>query len=227
MSENLFSMRHIGVAIALFSSSFLPSAQAGTITAATGFAGSPGLGTVSVPIFFTLNPANDNQTGGGAADNNIAVPFKVFDNNGYIDIEFTVTPDNGVTEYRVTESVDNNTGTLWSSYDMILGYGVGAAFVPATAGDGLDFDFNTFDTAPNSTAFTSVANGEKTLVYSGGVQGSGAQTYQFRIDVPNIQGAGGLGRFTLRQLPTQVPEPGTIALAGMALAGLALGRLRK
>jgi hypothetical protein len=201
--------------------------NAGTITAASGFAGSLGLGTVSVPIFFTLNPANDNQAGGGAADNNIAVPFKVFDNNGYIDIEFTVTPDNGVTEYRVTESVDNNTGTLWSQYDMILGYGVGAGFVPATAGDGLDFDFNTFDTPATSSAFTFVANAEKTLVFSGGVQGSGAQTYEFRIDVPNIQAAGGLGRFTLRQVPTQVPEPATLALAGLALVGLAIGRLRK
>jgi len=146
MSINTFALRHLCVAIVLSSSSFLAAAHAGTITAASGFAGSPGLGTVSVPIFFTLNPANDNQVGGGGADNNVAVPFKVFDNNGYIDIEFTVTPDNGVTEYRVTESVDNNTGTLWSQYDMILGYGVGAGFVPATAGDGLDFDFNSFET---------------------------------------------------------------------------------
>ena len=46
----------------------------------------------------------------GVLDNNIFVPIKRFDHNGYIDIEFHVAPSGGVTEYQVFESVDNNTG---------------------------------------------------------------------------------------------------------------------
>jgi hypothetical protein len=73
--------------------------------------GSPGLGTVSVPAIVTVNPNNDNVPAAGVGDNNIFVPIKRFDHNGNIDIEFHVAPSQGVTEYSVFESVDNNTGS--------------------------------------------------------------------------------------------------------------------
>src|SRR5687768_9375679 len=60
----------------------------------------PGLGVGSAPIVSTLTLDNDNQVGGGPADNNIDVNLKRFDFNDYIDFEFTVRPTNGTTEYR-------------------------------------------------------------------------------------------------------------------------------
>ena len=192
--------------------------SAGTISGVTMFglqAGTgPALGTVAVPGIVTVDVNNDNQTGGGLQDNNITVPVKRFDKPGYIDIEFLVSPSSGVTEYSVLEFVDNNTGTDWSSYRMFLGFGVGPAFVLSSAGDGLDFDFNTFDPAPTSAAFPLVALGEDSLDFFGGVHSTGAQPYTIRIDVPDLS----QGKFTLRQVPI-VPEPASSALAALAAVG--------
>jgi hypothetical protein len=196
--------------------------DAGTITGVTMFglqAGTgPGLGTVAVPGIVTVDVNNDNQTGGGANDNNITVPVKRFDSPGYIDIEFLVTPSSGVTEYRVDEFVDNNTGSNWVNYRLVLGFGVGPAFVQSGAGDGLDFDDNTFDPAPTAGSFTNVTLGEDVLTFFGGVHGTGAQPYDVRIDVPDVS----QGAFTLRQVPI-VPEPATILLTALAAVGCVIG----
>jgi len=177
----------------------------------------PGMGTVDVPVILTPNGNNDNQLGGGINDNNIIVPIKLFNNIGYIDILFNVSNSGGSTEYKVFESVDNNTLIPWSSYTMQLGFGTGLAFNNVGgSGDGLDFDFPNFDLFPTSSLFTSVVATEDMLVYSGGIQSTGAGTYQFRIDVPD-----GITQFTLRQTPVAVPEPGSFCLLG-ALASLGL-----
>jgi hypothetical protein len=184
----------------------------------------PGLGSVSVPVIWTQNIDNDNQTGGGFLDNNITVPIKRFDNTGDIDIVFNVTPTNGVTEYKVFESVDNNTGINWAKYTMTLGFGVGASFTPSLPGDGLDFDAPTYDTPPVSSAFANVATAnEDVLVFSNGTHGSGSETYQFRIDVPNLRDVAGATAplsFTLRQTPIAIPEPGSCLLLLCALSCL-------
>jgi hypothetical protein len=166
-----------------------------------------------------LAPSNDN----GVVENNVTIIGKRFDANGYIDIEFTVAASTGVTEYLVTEFVDNNTGLDWSNYTMELGFGTGGQFALSGAGDGLDFDAPLFDSAPTSTAFGSVTLGEDVLAFSGGTHGSGQQTYTFRIDVPNFADS---ATFTLRQTPTPVPEPATLALAGVALIGALCVRRR-
>ncbi|MBN1853375.1 MAG: PEP-CTERM sorting domain-containing protein, partial [Pirellulales bacterium] len=168
-----------------------------------------------------------NQPSVPPADNNITVPVKRFDNVGSIDIQFAVVPDNGVTEYSVFESIDNNTGIDWSSYIMELGfYDANKNFVPSVLGDGLDFDLPTLDLPPVSTAFVNVAvPNEDQLVFSGGVHSTGAEIYQIRIDVPsNLEPTGvALGSFVLRQAVVPVPEPGTLAMA--ALIGLALSAI--
>ncbi|MBN1854918.1 MAG: hypothetical protein JW829_19445, partial [Pirellulales bacterium] len=121
--------------VVLFAMSVAPAVLAGTIPPVPGGVISisgPGLGNVAVPVILTPSPANDNQPSVPPADNNITVPVKRFDNVGYIDIEFAVVPDNGVTEYYVFESVDNNTGIDWSSYVMELGfYDANKNFVPS------------------------------------------------------------------------------------------------
>ncbi len=206
----------VAVAMALTAT----QAVGGIITGAQSATG-PGLGLVSVPVINSFSPNNDNA---GANSNNIAVAVKRFDNPGYIDIEFNFSNSLGVSEYEVFEAVDNNTGTPWSSYQMQLGYGVGASFVPSASGDGLDFDDPNLDPAPTTTAFSSVNAAEDVLLFSGGLHSSGLQTYRFRIDVPDaVQGRLG-DSFTLRQIPTPVPEPSALILALSAVAGRLLRR---
>jgi hypothetical protein len=181
----------------------------------------PGLGIASVPIVSTLSIDNDNQPGGPGLDNNIDVNLKRFDFNDYIDMEFTVLPSNGTTEYRVVEFVDNNTGVPWSGYRLQLGFGTGPGFIPASAFPvALDFDAPLYDFPPASTAMVISTTSPDELVFSG-FHGSAAEQYSFRIDVPNLPtGIPGIGgAFTLRQTPIPIPEPSAFALVAAALIG--------
>src|SRR4051812_13987784 len=191
-------------------------ASAGVITGVTMFgpnAGTgPGLGTVAVPVVNTFSPNNDNTNPNLPNDNNIVVPIKRFDNIGPIDIEFLVQPSAGTTEYFVFESVDNNTGVPWNTYHMILGHGTGAGFMPSLSGDGLDFDDPNYHPPPIASAMPVVNISEDHLVFNGGIHGAGAESYRFRIDVPNFPLGPG---FTIRQFPVAVPEPATFALLGV------------
>ena len=185
----------------------------------------PGMGSVEVPVILTLSSDNGNQTGGGPTDNNMIVPVKRFDNAGYIDIVFHVTPTNGVTEYKVFESVDNNTLTNWSSYLMELGFGSGAGFISSTPGDGLGFGAPNYAPPLASSAFSTIVKSEDLLAFTNGTQGTGSETYQFRIDVPNL--SGDHTTFTLRQIPVPVPEPSSCLLLLCALTCIWFYRKRR
>lgn len=183
------------------------SAPAGQINSSPApMASGPGLGFGNVVALATTNPNNDDSPG-ALPDNNIMVPVERFDSSGYIDISFTVTPTAGVTEYQVSGTVDNNTGSNWNAYNILLGFGIGAGFTQVGGiGDGLDFD--TGPPGGNSTPPTSMVMpivtrpNEDSLLFSGGTQDSSAQTYQFRIDVPDLLSRN--GTFTLRQQPIAV-----------------------
>lgn len=199
------------------------TADAGTITG-TSFAGGPG-GTASAPVIVSVSEGNDNQPGGPGGDNNVLVPLKVFTSADVIDIEFEVRDSNpaGVTEYRVVESVDNDTGIDWTGYRMQLGFGTGSAFTASASGDGLDFDAPDYDPAPahTSSAFPSVTVTENMLTFNSGIQSSGAQSYTVRIDVPD-----GIDLFTLRQFPMAIPEPASATLLMGAVACALIRRRR-
>lgn len=210
---------------------FLAACAAVLILCAYTFAGTidpnptvsgPGLGMVSVPVVSTGTANNDNFPTDNQNDNNIVVPLKQFANNDYIDIVFTVTNSGGITEYRVAESIDNDTGVNWSRYHMQLGYNTGIDFVMSGANDGLDFDAPFFDSPPDSTSFSNVSLGTDELIFSGGIQGTALELFNIRIDVPDLNGT-----FTLRQFPVPVPEPSTVfmlAAGCLGLSGLAKRR---
>jgi hypothetical protein len=187
---------------------FVASAPGGQINSTpVPTASGPGLGFFSMANIATTNPNNDDSPG-ALPDNNTVIPLIRFDSPGYIDILFTVTPTAGVTEYQVSESVDNNTALTWNAYNLLLGFGTGAGFTQAGgSSDGLDFDTgppggNT--TPPTSMTMPTITRpNEDTLVFSGGTQGSSAQLYQFRIDVPDLISHN--GTFTLRQQPVALP----------------------
>jgi hypothetical protein len=205
--------------------------SAGVISSGTPILTSPGLGVVTIPLILTTTPNNDN-TADANANNNITIATKAFEHNDYIDIAFVVTPTapfsnpGGTTEYRVVETVDNATGTDWSNYTMQIGFGTGANFVVGPNNDGLDFDTGALgnDPPPTSNGLPVVARpNEDTLFFSGGIHGAIQRTYEFRIDIPNIAGDS-VYTFTLRQFPTPVPEPASVALAAMTLMGFVASR---
>jgi hypothetical protein len=201
---------------------FTPAVSAGTIAATPApIASGPGLGLIIVPAIITANPSNDNQIGGEpATDNNLVIPLKRFDHNDYIDLVFFVNGSTATTEYKVTEFVDDNSGVNWSKYTMQLGFGTGTGFQLAGVNGGLDFDAPGYDAPPTSGVMPTVALSPVQLVFSGGVQSTGASPYTFRLDVPN-----GIESFTLRQIPTPVvPEPGTMVLVGLAFSAVAACR---
>ena len=203
-------------------------ARAGTITA-PGRTVLPGTSTGQIGPFGS-NPAPNND--GSSAPSPNLISYQVFANSsGRIEVEFMVANSGGVTEYRVGQVLFNLTGQSWAGYQFELGYGVGADFVRSTAADGLGFDLDSPAPAAGSPAFATVAQGQDTLAFSGGlVAGAGPLPMGFTINVPDGLAAwnpSGENRFTLVQLPVlaAVPEPATALLLALGLA--LVGRRRR
>ncbi len=176
------------------------SARAGVISSFGGAVG-PGLGSVSFNSVGTPNPGNDDFV--GASPNWISIDEKAFSTTEYIDMVFHVD-DIGVptTEYVLTEAVFNGTSDFWLGYQVILGFGTGAAFAQASLGDGLDFDTPDYNSPIDFTPLVimlplddSVINAVDNIILPGEVH-----TFSFTIDVPN-----GITEFTIRQSPRTGP----------------------
>jgi hypothetical protein len=230
-------LRLAGMAAAVLTTGAAP-AEAGVITSINQFL-LPGSSTGSLAFSPVVAPNNDNTA--APSPNTISTGgLGIFLNAGgfgILDYEFNVASSGGTTEYFFTTNVINNSGIAWADFHFQLGFGTGAAFEPAGAGFGLDFDTPDGDPAPSSSAFP-VLNHQATLVewsgatvnYLGGAGGAPfSVAFSLSIDIPDGLAAlhpQGVNRFTLRSFPTaqQVPEPTTAALVGLGLASAALRR---
>ena len=156
--------------------------------------GGPGLGSGSVSSVTTTAPNNDDTTNGTG---NTATILKSFGSVNTMDFRLQVTDSDGISEYRVTETVTNNSPVVWFDYHIELGFGGFAgvtptAFVQSGISDLLDFDTSgqlgqpEKTPAPTSSAFSTVAHSSSVLDFSGGSVAPGQTLIlSFSLDVPD------------------------------------------
>jgi len=196
------------------------SAPAGMITGLTWHSG-----VASVAGEFIVAPsAPNNDDVAGISPNVVFVLQKNYVGIGPVDLVFEIADTGGTTEYRVEEGVSNSTGLDWSGYHMELGFGVGAGFVKATSGVGLDFDAPDYNSPVSlGTFFSALPATEFDLIGTGFMPAAAFNAgILLHIDVPD-----GITSFTLRQSPIAVPEPAAGLLISMfGVAAICAGRRR-
>ncbi|MBD2343569.1 PEP-CTERM sorting domain-containing protein [Anabaena subtropica] len=158
-----------------------------------------------------------------------------------IDTQLFVSPSGGTTEYFITETVVNNTSSIWNGFKFQIGFGINDNFAPPELilvpfGFAIpDFDFNGLgsDVPPTSSRFAQVLqDGSYNLQWLGGTVAPGESVnFTFSIDVPDdLDGNNFYDAFTIRQTPITkgVPEPTSITsfltLLSVVGSGFALKR---
>ena len=143
---------------------------------------------------------------------------------GPFDVQFEIRDDiSGLVTGTgaIDKTVLNDSDEDWTSFEMILGTGLGGTFAASTDGDTLAFS-EPFSSSPRELTdfFDDLLIEEDRLVFSNGILPAG-QTAEFTVyvDVSDLSD----NPFTIRQ--SGIPEPASLAL--MLLGGLALLRRKR
>ena len=165
-------------------------------------------------------PFNDPNAISQRATEVISETAKI--DTGPFDIGFSLTTDSNRGQFAIDKSVLNNTGVAWQKFEMDLGTGSGANFVPSTTGDGLYF-VSTLDNREETGAFPSVLVQEDRIVFTGFLPPGGtARFIVFVGTTTNDEPA-----VTVRQMATggahQAPALDRWSLAVLALLLSAAG----
>src|SRR5581483_8722677 len=184
--------------------------QGGAVVATAG----PGLGTVTVlehaPGMMNLN---DDNTAGWPKKHFVSHDVS-FAKTDYIDRVYRVNDTQGVTEFNFEDNIINGTANNWATVHVTLGFGTGANFFPAAAGE-LDFDWPDKDSGFETPGWTKV-HGQYDIGYTAAkalAPGLSVKLF-YSVDVPDydpeaMPGAyvsEGVYEFTIRTLPG--PQPG-------------------
>ncbi|GAA6623130.1 PEP-CTERM sorting domain-containing protein [Scytonema sp. NUACC26] len=225
----------LGTILAIFLC-FSEVAQARTITSISPPTGL-GLGDVFCAqvqtTVVTPYPNNDNSV---APSPNQIVKFPgssctpiTFKTNDSVDTQVFVEPSGGITEYFFTQTVVNNTSSIWDGFTFQIGFGVNDNFgspelilvPPGFAIPNFDFSVSGTDEPPTSSKFTKLdRDGSYRLLASGGSVAPGESVdFTFSVDVPDdFNGENLYQSFTIRQVPIarSLPRPtSTSAVLGL------------
>ena len=143
---------------------------------------------------------------------------------GPFDIQLQI---DGNGTFAVDKTVLNNTGFPWKGFILQLGTGVGAGFVPSTAGDGLGFNPSE-DNRETTGAFPDLAFGEDRLAFSGMLAPGGSAHFVVFVDTDITT----THNVTIRQIaltgtaPAPLLSPSGLLALTFALAAIAALRLR-
>ena len=136
----------------------------------------------------------------------------------------------GSTEYNVTKTVINNTGTVWNGF--LIGVGCNNGFMPCSPsgfGGGVDIDYSLVPTPTISVPGSLDSALPYLLRWSGMNVGNGEQV-EFNFGIKTFDCGPGACRanWQIVETPNVVPEPSTYLLFGTGLLGIfGYARLRR
>ncbi len=202
------------LALLTMSVAFVPDANASTITAPFAGTGGTSSATVSTP-----SPGNDNVL--GQSPNSLSI----FENwNGLTFSEsFALNQQPAAsTEYFVTKRVTNNSGQIWT--DFQIGVGCGNGFVACPGFNPLTMDY---DQSPTSSAGGTLSSQSLIDFKWTGLNIAPGATVTFTFSLDTCANCSGGWLINQQAGVTATPEPGTVLMGALGLGLIGVGRLRR